>query len=340
MSVWARFAPFLAAAVVLATTAVTEALTDPGRPPREVVAALSGYTYQLRPGDTIRVPSPAAHWRSPSSILVPVPSQAPTSAAFRATTPGIGMITTTVQCGQTDCSISYAVVVTRQRPYDLALSGIGGGTYVLRVGEQVLFGYLGVAVQSTSPDVLESEGLFASPGPGLSVFRALRPGQASLTFRGGWNCVDARACPGVHEPMGIKFIVSGSRTRFDRYASVRDAETTILMRKGQTLEIALAPEPGFNPWRWTPWAVPMVPGNIPDQQLLDTGALGEGGLTDPETTYFQTPDYFVMPDRAGFLVKTVGTARIGFKARPLNCRPWGDCPELDRLFALTIEVDS
>ncbi len=335
-----ELAGVLTVVIVVAAIGITELVGDAGRPATEVDAAVPGFTYQLRPGDTLRVGTPGASgWKSQTGVLAPVAQDA-TSSTFRATAPGVELVTTTVDCGSVNgfrCSILYGVVVTGRRPYDLALSGISGGTYVLRVGEEVVFGYDGVSVKTTSPAVLEPEGPFTSPGPGLSVFRAERPGQASLAFPGGGNCVDSHMCPSAGQ-MEIKFIVSSSTTRFDHYASSRDGGTTIHLRKGETFEVSLAPESGFEPWRWSP-SEPMRIGNIPDQQLLDMGA-GQGGLIDPHTTYFRNQNGWILPDRAGYLVKSIGTAQMGFLARPLDCRPAEQCPKLARLFLLTLEVDS
>ncbi len=335
-----KLAGVLTVVVVVAAIGITELVGDTGRPATEVDAAVPGFTYQMRPGDTLRVGTPGASgWKSQTGVLAPVAQDATTST-FRATATGIGLVSTTFKCGQNqfDCDTSYAVVVMRRRPYDLALSGISGGTYVLRVGEEVVFGYDGVSVKATSPAVLAPEGLFSSPGPGLSVFRAERPGQASLAFPAGWNCVDAHACPGAGHAE-IKFIVSGSNTRFDHYVSARDGGTTIHLRNGDTLEVSLAPEPGFEPWRWSASDTMRID-NIPDQQLLDIGSLGQGGLIDPETRYFRNQFGWILPDRAGYLVKRLGTAQMGFIARPVDCRPAEECPTLNRLFMLTLEVDS
>jgi hypothetical protein len=253
----------------------------------------------------------------------------------------VGVLIAAVGCGSVNgflCNISYGVVVTRRSPYDLAVTS-SGGTYVLRVGEQVVFGLDGGPVQSTSPAVLEPEGPFASPGPGLNVFRAVRPGQASLSFRDTRACVDTRDCTGAGRLWETKFIVSSSATRFDHTASVADAGATIHLRKGQTLEVSLAPEPGFDPWQWSPWLVPTLSG-VPDQQLLDVGTSRQGSLIDPMTRYFRTQDGWIMPDRAGYLIQRAGIGQMGFKASPADCRPAEDCPKLDRIFVLTLEVDS
>jgi hypothetical protein len=335
-----KLAAVLSVVAVVAALGLTELLWSSGRPTIQVEGAVPGFTYQLGPGDTLRVgvPGPSG-WTSQNGTLAPVAHDA-TSATFRATSPGVGMVTTTFKCGvnQFDCDTSYAVVVTPRRSYDLAVSGLSEGTYVLRVGEEVVFGYDGVSVSSTSRSVLEPEGPFSGPGPGLSVFRAVRPGQASLAFRRSFVCVDAHACPGPGQPASIKFIVSSSKTRFDHYASVRDAGATIRVRKGGTLEVSLAPEPGFD-WVWSPWSA-MPTGNTSDQQLVEIGALGGGGLIDPETRYFRNQNGWVMPDRAGFLVKGLGSAAMGFIARPTDCRPAEECPKLNRQFMLTLEVDS
>jgi len=307
----------------------------------QVEGAVPSFTYQLQPGDTLRVGVPGTSgWKSQNGTLALVAHDA-TSTTFRATSPGVGLVSTTFKCGvnQFDCTTLYAAVVTKERPYDLALSGISDGTYVLRVGERVVFGYKGVSVSSTSTSVLEPEGPFSGPGPGLSVFRAVRPGQAGLAFRRSFVCVDAHACPGPGQLASIKFIVSSSNRRFDHYASVRDAGATIQLRKGETLEVSLAPEPGFEPWVWTPWST-MPTGNTSDQQLVEIGALGGGGLTDPDTRYFRNQNGWVMPDRASFLVKGLGSAAMGFIARPTDCRPAEECPKLNRQFMLTLEVDS
>jgi hypothetical protein len=307
----------------------------------QVEGAVPGFTYQLQPGDTLRVgASGASGWKSQNGNLALV-AQDSTATTFRATASGVGLVTMTYKCGvnQFDCNTSYAVVVTKRPPYELAVSGISEGTYVLRVGEEVVFGYDGVAVSSTSTSVLEPEGPLSGPGPGLSVFRAVRPGQASLAFRRSFVCVDAHACRGPGQPASIKFIVASSKTRFDHYASVRDAGATIHVRKGETLEVSLVPEPGFEPWQWSPWST-MPTGNTSDQQLVEIGGLGGGGLTDPETRYFRNQNGWVMPDRAAFLVKGLGSAGMGFIARPTDCRPAEECPKLNRQFMLILEADS
>jgi hypothetical protein len=120
---------------------------------------------------------------------------------------------------------------------------------------------------------------------------------------------------------------------------VRDGSTTIHLQKGETLEVSLAPEPGFEPWGWSASDTMRID-NIPDQRLLDVGSLGQGGLTDPDTKYFRNQNGWILPDRAGFLVKTLGMAQMGFIARPTDCRPAEECPKLSRLFTLTLEVDS
>ena len=329
----------VASAVVVAV-GMTEALSNSAPAPVEVVAAVPDFTYQLRPGDTLRVgPHGDSSWKSQNGTLAPV-SQDSTSATFRAAALGVGLVQTSFKCGvnQFECPLSYAVVVTPNRPYDLALSGLSSGTYVLSVGEQVIFGYDGVSVSSTSPSVLQPGGPFSSPGGGLSVFRAARPGGASLVFAGGFNCVDAHVCPSAGH-MEIKFIVSGSKTRFDYYASEHEGGTTINLRKGETFEVSLAPEPGYEPWRWSA-SDTMRTGTIPDQQLVDIGSLGQGGLIDPQTRYFRNQNGWILPDRGGFLVKGIGAAQMGFIASPANCRPAEVCPKLEREFTLTIEVDS
>ncbi len=242
-----RLAALLSVAAVVAAIGLTELLWNGGRPAMQVEGAVPGFTYQLQPGDTLRVGAPGdSGWTSQNGTLAQVAHDA-TSATFRATASGVGLVTTTYKCGvnQFECNTSYAVVVAPRHPYDLAVSGLSEGTYVLRVGEEVVFGYDGVSVSSTSTSVLEPEGPLSGPGPGLSVFRAARPGQASLAFRRSWVCVDAHVCPGPGEPTSIKFVVSSSNRRFDHYASVRDGSTTIRLRKGETLEVSLAPELGF-----------------------------------------------------------------------------------------------
>jgi hypothetical protein len=336
-----RLAAILSVVAVAAAVGLTELLWSSGRPAMQVEGAVPGFTYQLQPGDTLRVGAPGpSGWTSQNGTLAPL-AHDPTSATFRATSSGVGMVTTTYKCGvnQFDCNTSYAVVVTPRRSYDLAVSGLSEGTYVLRVGEEVVFGYNGVSVSSSSTSVLEPEGPLSGPGPGLSVFRAARPGQASLAFRRSWVCVDAHVCPGPGQPASIKFIVSNSNRRFDHYASVRDGSTTIHLQKGETLEVSLAPEPGFEPWGWSASDTMRID-NIPDQRLLDVGSLGQGGLTDPDTKYFRNQNGWILPDRAGFLVKTLGMAQMGFIARPTDCRPAEECPKLSRLFTLTLEVDS
>lgn len=306
----------------------------------EVTAAVPGYTYQLRPGDMLRVgPHGDSIWKSQNGILAPV-SQDSSSATFRATAPGVGLVQTSFKCGvnQFECPLSYSVVVTASVSYDLALAGANSGTYVLRVGEQIIFGYDGVSVSSTPASVLQPGGPFSSPGPGLSIFRAVQPGRASLVFSSGLYCVDAHVCQSSTRTE-IKFIVSGSKTRFDYYASERDGGTNIHLRKGDTFEVSLAPELGYEPWRWSP-SDTMRTGSTPDQQLLDIGSLGQGGLIDPGTRYFRNQNGWILPDRAGFLVKGIGTAQMGFLAPPANCRPAEVCPKLEREFMLTIVVDS
>jgi hypothetical protein len=332
-------AAVFAVAVVVAAVGLAGIVWNQG-PPREVVAALAGQTYQLRPGDTLRLPGIAASKvTAASKILTTVASQDPGSAIFRATDTGVAEVTATVACGSQSgvCPAWYGVVVTRQPPVDVAVSGVTSGTFVLRVGEQVIFGYAGVPVRSTSPRVLEPEGWPPfGPGPGLSLFRAVRPGEASLEFQGSWDCVDAQTCSGPSQRLSIAFIVSNSKSRFDHYASVRDAGTTIHLHKGQTVEVSFAPEPGFEPYQWQPWAAPMISGHVADQSLLDVGGL----LTDPGTRYLRTQNGGIFPDRSGYLVIGLGTAEMAFKAAPIDCRPADECPRLDRTFELTIEVDS
>ena len=328
------------AIAVVAAIGLTAVLSNSAPAPVEVVAAVPNFTYQLRPGDTLRVgPHGDSSWKSQNGTLALV-SQDSTSATFRAAAVGVGLVQTSVKSGvnQFEYPLSYAVVVTPNRSYDLALSGLSSGTYVLRVGEQVIFGYDGVSVSSTSPSMLQPGGPLSSPGPGLSVFHAVRPGPASLVFLGGLYCVDAHVCPSSTRAE-VKFIVSGSKTRFEYYASERDGGATIHLRKGETFEVSLAPEPGYEPWRWSASDTLRI-GTIPDQQLVDIGSLGQGGLIDPQTRYFRNQNGWILPDRGGYLLKDIGTAQMGFIASPANCRPAEVCPKLDREFTLTIQVDS
>src|SRR5260370_6092123 len=147
MRVQARLAAVLSVVALVAAIGLTELLWNSGQPAIQVEGAVPGFTYQLQPGDTLRVGAPGpSGWRSQNRTLAPMAHDA-TSATFRATASGVGMLTTTFKCGpnQFDCNTSYAVVVTPRRSYDLAVSGLSEGTYVLRLGEEVVFGYDGVS---------------------------------------------------------------------------------------------------------------------------------------------------------------------------------------------------
>src|SRR5260370_8582215 len=130
MRVQARLAAVLSVVALVAAIGLTELLWNSGQPAIQVEGAVPGFTYQLQPGDTLRVGAPGpSGWTSQNRTLAPVAHDA-TSATFRATSSGVGMVTTTFKCGvnQFDCDPSYAVVVTPPPSYHPPVTRLHAGT--------------------------------------------------------------------------------------------------------------------------------------------------------------------------------------------------------------------
>jgi hypothetical protein len=277
----------------------------------------SGHTYQLLQGQVFRLRSEAGQITSVSKILTPLSSG---SRAFRATATGVGVVSTDVACGSQwgHCTAWYPVVVTNRR-FDLALSDLdSGSTRVVKVGEEIVFGYP-LPVTSSDPSIVGTSILPASFGPthGVTVFRTIRSGQARLNFAGPVFCFDAEICQGPVQAQRVTLIVSSSPNLYDVRATQLDAGKTLRIRKGQTLEIVLPHDAQFDPWRLS---------HIDYQDKLQP--VVEDGIS-----------YARVPTKLAYLAATVGTTYLTFSSRRIDCRASEDCPIFDRTLDMAFEVE-
>jgi hypothetical protein len=291
----------------------------------EVVAEQTNWTYQLRPGQLFRLKGvQSRRVTEVPNLLTPVAPVSPGAgkdpdATYRATGYGVGMVRATFPCGCQWGQItrSFGVIVST-RAFDVPLTSLDmTRTFLLTVGEEAVFGYVGTKVTSSDPSVSRSPHT-AELADGLTAFHAVSPGRSVLSFQGYFSCSNVDTCEETPpQPLAITLLVSGSSDRFDRTATELDAGRTLHVRQGQTLEFVMHQDAGLDPWGLS--RVDYQDRLLP---VIDPSQHG-----DPHVPRFP------------FVASALGTTYLTFSAAPAGCWPAEECPRLAAEIKVTVVIE-
>jgi hypothetical protein len=209
-------------------------------------------------------------------------------------------------------------VIVSIRAFDVPLTSLDTTrTFLLTVGEEAVFGYVGTKVTSSDPSVSRSPHT-AELADGLTAFHAVSPGRSVLSFQGYFSCSNVDTCEETPpQPLAITLLVSGSSHRFDRTSTELDAGRTLHVRQGQTLEFVMHQEAGLDTWGLS--RIDYQDRLLP---VIDPSAHGDSRVA-----------------RFPFVASALGTTYVHFGAGPTGCWPSEECPRLAAQINVTVVVE-